>query len=92
LGLPLYLGKVPPNRWYGFRIRETLNNPETWRTVNRTAGGWLMVLGAAGAGVATWTQRQAFAVADAAMINMGVFLCGMALMLVHCSLKLRRKP
>ena len=53
LGLPLYFCKVPPNRIYGFRTSKTLRNPQTWYSVNRIAGGWMVLLGATVAGVAT---------------------------------------
>jgi uncharacterized membrane protein len=36
--LPLALGKVPPNPTNGFRVPETLSNPEVWYKVNAYAG------------------------------------------------------
>ena len=38
LGLPLLRGRVPPNRWYGFRTRRTLADERTWYAVNRVSG------------------------------------------------------
>ena len=38
LAIPLILGKVPPNSWYGFRIRLTLDDPEIWYPANRYGG------------------------------------------------------
>ena len=46
LAIPLILGKVRPNHWYGFRIRLTLDNPEIWYPVNAWAGRWMCVAGA----------------------------------------------
>ena len=43
LAIPLIRGKVPPNSWYGFRIRLTLEDPEIWYPANRH-GGWLLLV------------------------------------------------
>lgn len=45
LAIPLYLEKVKPNLWYGFRIRKTLENPEVWYPVNKFGAVWMMVSG-----------------------------------------------
>ncbi len=45
LALPLILGKVPPNTWYGFRIRLTLDYPKIWYPANRRAGWLLLIVG-----------------------------------------------
>jgi uncharacterized membrane protein len=42
LSIPLVLGKVPPNRWYGFRTPKTLSDERVWYPANR-AGGWAML-------------------------------------------------
>lgn len=83
IGLPLYFGKVPPNRFYGFRTQRTLRDPEAWYPVNRIAGGWLVVTGAATAGVATAAQRFNLSIPATAALNCAVFVLGMALMVVH---------
>ncbi|HEX8892329.1 MAG TPA: SdpI family protein, partial [Terriglobales bacterium] len=38
LGIPLVLGKVKPNSFYGFQIAKTLNDESVWYTVNRFTG------------------------------------------------------
>jgi uncharacterized membrane protein len=43
LAIPMVLGKIPPNRLYGFRTRKTLSNPEIWYRANRLAGIDLIV-------------------------------------------------
>jgi uncharacterized membrane protein len=43
LSIPMVLGKIPPNRFYGFRTRKTLSNPEVWYRANRLAGIDLIV-------------------------------------------------
>ena len=45
LSIPLILGKVKPNRWYGFRTRQTVENPDIWYPANTYAGWWLLVMG-----------------------------------------------
>jgi uncharacterized membrane protein len=45
LSIPLMRGKVPPNSWYGFRTRLTLENPEIWYPVNAWAARRLLVVG-----------------------------------------------
>jgi hypothetical protein len=47
LSIPLILCKVPPNAWYGFRTRLTLENPGIWYPVNAWASRRLCALGAA---------------------------------------------
>jgi hypothetical protein len=47
LSVPLVLGKVPPNTWYGFRTRLTLQDPEIWYPVNAWASRRLLVIGLA---------------------------------------------
>jgi uncharacterized membrane protein len=38
LGIPLLLGRVPPNMWYGCRTNKTLSNEGIWYAVNRVTG------------------------------------------------------
>jgi hypothetical protein len=45
LSIPLMRGQVPPNSWYGFRTRLTLDNPQIWYPVNAWAGRRLLVVG-----------------------------------------------
>jgi hypothetical protein len=42
LSVPLIQGRVPPNHWYGLRIRATLDDPDVWHPANRYAG-WLLL-------------------------------------------------
>jgi uncharacterized membrane protein len=41
--LPLILALIPPNRAYGVRTPETLDNPQLWYQVNRY-GGWALLV------------------------------------------------
>jgi uncharacterized membrane protein len=38
LGMPLLLGRVPPNHVYGCRTKQTLADPSVWYEANRAAG------------------------------------------------------
>jgi uncharacterized membrane protein len=44
--IPMILGKVPPNRLYGFRTRKTLSSPDIWYKANEYGGKLLAVAGA----------------------------------------------
>jgi SdpI/YfhL protein family len=39
--IPMALGVVPPNRFYGFRTPQTLSSPEVWYPANRASGRYL---------------------------------------------------
>ncbi len=45
LALPMVRGAVGPNRWYGFRCRETLQDEEIWYAVNAYFGRRMVVIG-----------------------------------------------
>ena len=47
LSIPLILGHVPPNHWYGFRASKTLSSAKLWRAANHYAGWCLLATGAA---------------------------------------------
>lgn len=47
LGYPLYRRTVGPNSFYGFRIRQTLHDPDVWYPVNERSGKHFMVTGLA---------------------------------------------
>ena len=46
LGVPLWCRNVPPNHWYGFRVRATMNDPNVWYPVNEVSGKWMAFTGA----------------------------------------------
>lgn len=43
LSIPLVLGLVPKNRYYGIRTRKTFSDERVWKAVNRL-GGWLIIV------------------------------------------------
>jgi uncharacterized membrane protein len=44
-GVPLMRRMVPPNRWYGVRLRATLDDERIWYAVNEQSGRDLIVAG-----------------------------------------------
>ena len=38
LASPLVFRKIPPNHWYGFRVKRTLEDKEVWFAANAFAG------------------------------------------------------
>lgn len=40
--VPLVLGMVPRNRFYGIRMKKTLSDDRVWYSVNKF-GGWLII-------------------------------------------------
>jgi len=47
VGLPLADRRIPPNRWYGVRIRSTFADEHIWYEVNAQAGRDFTLLGVA---------------------------------------------
>jgi uncharacterized membrane protein len=45
LGVPLALGRIPPNSTYGFRTAKTLSSSEVWYAANRVQGIDLCIAG-----------------------------------------------
>ena len=43
--VPMIIGSVPPNRWYGFRTPRTQSDPKVWYPANRIAGQYLAFAG-----------------------------------------------
>jgi uncharacterized membrane protein len=46
VSVPLALGMIPRNRFYGFRTRRTLADDAVWYRVNRVAGFGIMIASA----------------------------------------------
>lgn len=44
LSVPLILRRVGPNPWYGFRVRQTLDDPAVWYPANAYAARGLLLL------------------------------------------------
>ena len=65
-GIPMVLGKVPRNRWYGFRLPITLKDDRIWYPVNKTMGCFLIWIGVIAAVLSVplfWCVRSPLAMA-----------------------------
>jgi len=56
--VPLMLGVVPPNPYYGFPARSSAKNPELWTQVNRFGGRAVVVAVAVSAGASVTTRER----------------------------------
>jgi uncharacterized membrane protein len=81
LALPLMWRKIPPNHWYGFRVRRTLENETVWYAVNELSAKRLLWVGIASVAAAvtlffltTSVDVYATAVATVVLVGMGVCL------------------
>jgi hypothetical protein len=45
ISLPLILGMVGPNPFYGLRVKRTLDDPDVWYPANRMAAWWMLAAG-----------------------------------------------
>jgi len=45
VSIPLILGVVPRNHWYGFRTSRTLSSDATWYRSNRIGGKYFVIAG-----------------------------------------------
>jgi uncharacterized membrane protein len=79
--IPLMLGVVPPNRFYGLRTRETLSDPELWFRANRFAGCALLL--AAGASAIVYFVAPEYA-SGRSLIGLGVFVVPLVLAVAAC--------
>ena len=46
VSIPMALGKVKPNRFYGFRTPKTLSSPAVWYPANRACGQYMIIASA----------------------------------------------
>lgn len=89
IGLPLADRRIPRNRWYGVRVRETFADEHVWYETNAKAGRDLTLLG-------VLFVVPALALADVLSPNEyvactgGVFVAGALLCMVR-SLRLARR-
>jgi uncharacterized membrane protein len=81
LAVPLIRRKVRPNGWYGFRVRQTLADPEVWYAANAYAGrcllgiGVITVLTAVGLYRVPGMTLDAYALACAGVILTALTVC-----------------
>ena len=77
LAIPLVLGMMPPNRWYGVRTPQTLADERTWYRSNRFAGCAFLLSGAIYFAVAAAFPTAGRYGSDFALL--GLHLCAFAL-------------
>ena len=85
LGIPLLLGHVRPNDWYGSRTLKTRSNDQIWYAVNRVTGRAMIVTGIAviAAAVVVFLIRGLITPNFAAAFPLVVLLLGVALMVIN---------
>jgi uncharacterized membrane protein len=94
LGYPLKLGRVPPNRFYGFRTPRTLTNERIWYEVNRVTGidmirGGVVIIAAS---LIMLALRGIIGSDMAVVILLGIAIAVAAYMAIHGLLVLRKMP
>jgi uncharacterized membrane protein len=57
-GVPMALGLIPPNRFYGYRTRKTFSSVDVWYRANRFSGWSLAIAGIAALGHNVLFQRD----------------------------------
>jgi hypothetical protein len=92
LSLPLIYRIVPPNYWYGFRVRRTLKSKEVWYPANEYAARRLLWVGIATvvAAVTLFPLLTDISVYATALVS--VLLVGLALSVIQSLLFLRTLP
>jgi len=58
VSLPLLFNLIPPNRWYGVRVREAYASDDGWYAVNRTGGLAIVIAGVIWLFAAAYAPRQ----------------------------------
>jgi hypothetical protein len=92
ISIPLILKKVPPNRWYGFRVAKTFSSERIWYAANRVAGCDLMLAGGAIAitAVITWAFFYQLGSTTAYTLNIAMFIGTLVVAVIHSFLNLNR--
>jgi len=72
-GVPLLLGLVPPNSWYGFRTAATLSSAANWYQLNRLGGTCMVCAGVAAllAGGCVYLLRRSIPRWEACLVGLG---------------------
>ncbi len=74
VSIPLYLGWIKMNSFYGFRIRKAFESDENWYSINRYGAGalmcWSAVIMAAGLACLYIDPRHVLTVANAAFLSL----------------------
>jgi hypothetical protein len=92
MGVPLALGRVPPNGTYGFRTERTVSNSAIWYAANRVQGIDLIIAGVAIAVlvVALYLAWRSAPPAALALIDVGIMSAALVVATVHGFIALGR--
>ena len=90
LAVPLALGLVPPNRFYGVRTAKTLADPGLWRRANRFCGVLLGLSGALYLTVAALTPAADGKDPALWLLHLAAFVLPLAASLLAAAAYLRR--
>jgi uncharacterized membrane protein len=92
IGIPLILEKVPPNRWYGFRVTKTFSSERIWYAANRVAGYDLLWAGVVivVTAVITGLLFNQIGSTTAHTVNLTLFIGTLAVAVGHSFLNLNR--
>ena len=92
LGVPLALGRVPPNGTYGFRTRKTRSSAEVWYAANRVQGIDLCVGGVliAALTVALYVLWPSAPASQLVLLDGGIMLAALGVVVAHGFLALGR--
>jgi hypothetical protein len=85
LAVPLIRRKVRPNGWYGFRVRQTLADPDVWYAANAYAGNCPLVVGVITVLTAVGLHRVPGITLEAyALACGGIILTALAVCVIQC--------
>jgi hypothetical protein len=87
LVVPLIRRKVRPNNWYGFRVRQTLADPDIWYAVNAYAAEYLLVVGVITVLTAVGLYRMSGITLDAYALACGGIILAALAVCVACSFR-----
>mgnify|MGYP006356599333 FL=1 len=92
MSIPLVLEKVPPNRWYGFRVAKTFSSERIWYSANRVAGYDLLSVGILTVVTAVITRLifNQLGSTNAHIVNFAVFISALVIAVIHSFLNLNR--
>lgn len=92
ISIPLIIEKVPPNRWYGFRVAKTFSSERIWYAANRSAGYDLLRAGVVIALTAALTRLffSQIGLTTVHTINFALFFSVLVVAVVHSFLNLNR--
>jgi uncharacterized membrane protein len=91
ISIPLLLGKVSPNMWYGFRTKKTVSDSSIWYKANKYMAKGFLILGLVQVSYNIWLAafRPAIAAFEPAG-NLIILVAGTAIIVTASLLYLRK--